>query len=823
MTRQWPQRHFRVKGQKSPERNLIGLRNAAWRAAAVNLGYAEAKPSSLTNPFIKPLQSLHPPGVGPGIGHNGGPKLAMDDANIAPVFNWGQAFVGANFAEGQGFLGYPYLAELAQRPEYRVISETIATEMTRKWIKLKSKSGKDNSDRIKTLDDVMQRLKVRDVITKWIEQDGFFGRSHLYIDTGDTEDRDELTTPIGDGHNEISRTKIGKGSIKRFDTVEAVWTYPTNYNSNDPLRADWYNPQTWFVMGKQVHISRLLKLVMREVPDLLKPAYSFGGLSLSQMVKPYVDNWLVTRQSVQNIIRAFTTWVLMTNMSAAMQSDGQEIFDRALLFNRLRDNGGLMMLDKEDEEFKNVSAPLGTLDQLQAQAQEHMASVSRIPLVKLLGISPHGMNATAEPELRAFYDTIRAQQESKIRSPIWSLLGFIQLSEFGDIDDDLDFDFVPLWELDEKQQAEVQKIKAETAQIHIDSGAVSPEEERGRIVDDPDSGYDSLNADDVPDLLEEEQEGLQPLKPGRTGGGGVGDMALDDSHSWNEEDHPRDDDSKFSRGHHSPSRVENGKRVQLTGEELPAHIQSLKIPPAWTDVTFSHDLSSDLLVTGKDTKGRRQAIYSQVHNARQAAAKFGRIEELSNKLDAILKQISVAQKSSDTSIRDAADCAYVIAVTGIRPGSEEDTGAEKQAYGVTTLLGRHVTVENDQVVLKFVGKKGVDLSIPVTDPKASKILLNRKKSGADRQIFSINERQLLGFVHSLDGGFFKTKDFRTLLGTRTAMDEVSKRSPPLNEKDYKRKVMDVAKVVSRKLGNTPTIALQSYINPGVFSSWRIAV
>ncbi|WP_198327721.1 hypothetical protein [Mesorhizobium sp. WSM1497] len=38
----------------------------------------------------------------------------------------------------------------------------------------------------------------------------------------------------------------------------------------------------------------------------MKPTYSFGGLSLSQMVKPYVDNWLETRQSVNDIISATT-------------------------------------------------------------------------------------------------------------------------------------------------------------------------------------------------------------------------------------------------------------------------------------------------------------------------------------------------------------------------------------------------------------------------------------------------------------------------------------------------------------------------------------
>src|SRR6266567_3166637 len=93
-----------------------------------------------------------------------------------------------------------------------------------------------------------------------------------------------------------------------------------------------------------------------------------------------------------------------------------------------------MALNKETEEFENVSASLGTLDQLQAQTQEHMASVSRIPLVKLLGISPAGLNASSEGEIETFDDTINAGQEALIRPNLTRLLHFVQLNLWGAID-----------------------------------------------------------------------------------------------------------------------------------------------------------------------------------------------------------------------------------------------------------------------------------------------------------------------------------------------------------------------------------------------------
>lgn len=313
--------------------------------------------------------------------------------------------------------------------------------------------------------------------------------------------------------------------------------------------------------------------------------------------------------------------------------------------------------------------------------------------------------------------------------------------------------------------------------------------------------------------------------------------ALDDA-GWKESDHPRgqpDNAGQFGPGGggknettssktaHQTTQIKDGKRVSSTGAPLPAHIQALKIPPAWTDVTYSADPKAALLATGKDAKGRRQAVYSAEFSAGQAAKKFSRISELNQKFKSIYAQNEEARKSDEPKKRAAADCAHLIMTTGIRPGSEDDTGADKKAYGATTLEGKHVVIDGDKVSLKFVGKKGVSLDLPVTDPGTAKMLRERKKSaGEDGQLFPINEKALLDHVHSFDGGGFKTKDFRTLLGTRTAIDEVSRREAPKNEKEYKKSVMEVAKIVSSKLGNTPVIALQSYINPSVFAPWKIA-
>jgi phage-related protein (TIGR01555 family) len=510
-------------------------------------------------------------------------QMAMDEQLTWADTQWAAAYAAGSYAaEGLLFPGYPLLAELAQRPEYRVISETIADDATRRWIDFEVTGNEDENrrraeadpegeaermadpderkkrvrqagktDKVKALKDDQARLEVRDRFYEISRIDGFFGRSHLFMDFGTPIDARsaELKTPIGDGRDVVSRAKVGKGTLRRLKVIEPVWAYPTSYNATNPLLEEWYNPQVWFVMGTEVHASRMPAFVGHPVPDMLKPAYSFGGLSLSQMAVPYVDIWLQTRESVAALIKAFSVMVLETDLATMVQPDNAEgLMTRIAMFNALRDNQGTFVVNKATEGFQNVAAPLSGLHELQAQAQEHMASVSRIPLVKLLGIQPAGLNASSEGEINVYDDTIAAYQNRFYGPRLTTLINFEQLSLWGEIDPEITHVFEPLRVLTEKERGDKEKAEAERDKIYIDAGVLAPEEVRARVIDDPDLPYAGLDPEDVPDLQQEEEQGLQP--PG--GGGNVpgesaGEERGGEDHAllpfarddWHESDHPR--------------------------------------------------------------------------------------------------------------------------------------------------------------------------------------------------------------------------------------------------------------------------------------------
>lgn len=472
-------------------------------AVARSKAKAQAAPSKYAYPFKSPtlMAGVVPKG-------KTAPVMAMD-YTVAEFQIPGYGGLGLGLACGVGFPGFQYLSMLMTRPEYRAFASTLSTEITREWIQFSSKQDDDtdSADKIKQIEDEFIRLDVRGVLRRAAEHDASFGRAQIFVDIIGADRKTPLI---------LHKRTIKKGSLKGFETVEAVWTTPSVYNALDPSAPDFYKPRSWFMLGQEVHASRLMTIITRPLPDILKPAYNFAGMSLSQLAEPYVDNWLRTRQSVSDLISNFSITILATAMEQVLQGsdDGSDLFDRADLFTATRTNRGIMLLDKDREEVVQVNTPLSGLSELQAQAQEHMCSVSRTPAIILTGISPTGLNASSEGEIRVFYDWISAQQNAFWREPLEVILKVVQLHLFGEIDPDICFDFVPLYQLTGKELSEIREADGRTATAYINAGVVSPEEVRQQLAKDPESGYDGLDTSvvvgpPVDPVGEQSPEGLE--------------------------------------------------------------------------------------------------------------------------------------------------------------------------------------------------------------------------------------------------------------------------------------------------------------------------
>lgn len=269
------------------------------------------------------------------------------------------------------------------------------------------------------------------------------------------------------------------------------------------------------------------------------------------------------------------------------------------------------------------------------------------------------------------------------------------------------------------------------------------------------------------------------------------------------QDQPRDEQGQWS----------------TSGAGHTARHKELGVPPAWKDVRINKDKDADLLATGIDAKGRKQYIYSAQHSERAAASKFARLKDFNEQLPGIRKRVAADLRNPELSDadREAASALMLIDRTGFRVGSDTETGAEKQAYGASTLLAEHVTIQGDTVTFRFVGKKGVDIEKSVKDRELVAMIKPRVSAGG--KLFKTSDAKVRDYLHSRDGDF-KVKDFRTWHGTTEALHRIKSIAVPTSEAEFKRARNTIGDYVAAALGNTRAVALTSYIDPAVFSKWK---
>ena len=427
-------------------------------------------------------------------------------AQMALDFN-GTSMNALTFVENTSFPGFPTLSLLAQLPEYRTMHETLADECIRCWGKVVSGSDAgDAAERVKAIEAELERIDMPAIVRQATVHDQAFGGGHIYFKLkGDEENRSlpMLMKPYS----------VPQGSFVGLRVVEPYWVTPNNYNSIDPTAADFYKPSSWWMIGLEAHATRLQTIISRPVADMLKPTYSFRGVSMSQLAMPYVDNWLRTRQSVSDTVKQFSISGISTDLQQMLlPGGGNDMANRAALINAYRDNRNILFLDKATEEFFQVNTPLSGLDALQAQSQEQMSAVSHIPLVKLLGITPTGLNASSEGEIRVFYDYVKGYQKNVLMSLMMNTIKVIQLSLFGGIDEHIIWEWAPLHELTALEEADARAKDADTDSKYIEQGVVTPEQVAEVLNNDVHSRYagildaptsiDEVPDDDIPGITE---------------------------------------------------------------------------------------------------------------------------------------------------------------------------------------------------------------------------------------------------------------------------------------------------------------------------------
>jgi phage-related protein (TIGR01555 family) len=404
------------------------------------------------------------------------------------------------------FLGYMALAELSQDGVIRAGIDLRADEMTRRWIDLQYAGEGGGDDVIAIIEDGLKRLRADKLFREASAMCGLYGGCLAYIDVGKISD-EELLLPLGD-----SNATFSINSIRGLKLIEPFYIAPADYQAYNPIDDDYFVPQAWLINGKKIHASRFLYFTENDLPSLLKPAYNFFGLPLAQTCLEPVLAFEESSKASARMLTKYACTVFATDMNEVLSGGSDNnIRSRVQYFAQNRDNDGVMCIDKEAESIEMPSHSLSGCTDIVRQQMEIVSAHFGEPAVKLWGISPNGFNATGDADMRSHYDHINAVQERIFREPLQYLINLIQLNALGEIDENVEFSFIPLSDEDEKLQADTQMVKVQSMCALFDRGIISGEEARHVLATDEDSGYDDI--DETKEIVPPDAE-TEPMEVG---------------------------------------------------------------------------------------------------------------------------------------------------------------------------------------------------------------------------------------------------------------------------------------------------------------------
>ena len=400
------------------------------------------------------------------------------------------------------FVGYGVLQQIAQNGMIRACIQTVADDVSRRWITLDGPAEK-----VEVLEKLLKDpnyggLSVKELFHRAVTTTGYRGGAFIFIDTGDADT--ELPLAI----NEFS-AELSQGSSVRFVLVDPVNVSPISYNCTNPLDVDYMVPRVWQVLGRRVHTSRMLTFIENQPPMLLRPNYNVLGIPQAQILWDYVVHFNKTRISAAKLLDKISLLVVQTDMDEILSSQtGVQDFDAKMEFlQRYRDNDSVFVCDKDSEAVTNVQTSIAGCTDIVRQSLELIACINRTPAVKLLGISPSGFNATGESDIKNYYDYIASKQEL-YRDQIQTIINVLQLTQWGYIDPSITFTFNSLSQDDKASKAMTAQTRIGALSQLVDRQAISAEELRDLVRQDPDLELSSLD-EEMPEVLSE----AEPVEP----------------------------------------------------------------------------------------------------------------------------------------------------------------------------------------------------------------------------------------------------------------------------------------------------------------------
>lgn len=349
------------------------------------------------------------------------------------------------------------------------VVDVVADDMTRKGVKLNGLSTPKDSEMI---DQEMDRLQVWDKLNKNIKWSRLYGGSLAVM----MIDGQNVSTPL-------NPNTIGKGQFKGLMVLDRWMVQPTLEDLVTEMGPDYGKPKYYDVItdsvglcNQRIHYSRVIRMDGVELPYWQSITENLWGQSVIERLEDRLTIFdSATLGAGQLVYKAHLRTYKVKKLREIIAAGGK--FYDALVkqiqeIRMWQSNEGMTLMDADDA-FETHQYSFTGLDNLLLQFGQQISGATGIPLVRLFGQSPAGLNATGESDLANYYDNINQQQEGRLRTPLQVLYAVLHMSVLGKpLPDSFSFKFASLWQLDDEKKANVAKGVTDAVLAAEESGLI---------------------------------------------------------------------------------------------------------------------------------------------------------------------------------------------------------------------------------------------------------------------------------------------------------------------------------------------------------------
>lgn len=442
--------------------------------------------------------------------------------------------LGAGSQQDQSTYGFDFLSrdrlklEAMYRSSWIVgqVVDVVAEDMTREGINIR---GLDDPKDAELIQAKLDELEIWNEITNVIKWGRLYGGAIAVM----LVDGQNVSTPL-------NIDTVSKDQFKGLMVLDRWLVQPTLQDLVTEYGPDFGMPKYYDVIAdslglsnQRIHYSRIIRFDGVDLPYWQRIAENLWGQSvIERLLDRLVAFDSTTTGIAQLVYKAHLRTYKVKGLRSIIAAGGKALDGLIKQMEHIRlwqSNEGMTLMDSEDE-FEAHSYSFSGLDAVLLQFGQQLSGASQIPLVRLFGQSPAGMNATGESDLSNYYDNINQQQERRMRTGLGKLLKIVSLSALGKkLPDSFNFDFASLWQMDDVQKADVATKITDAVCKAEDQGLITQKtalkelrqssEITGIFSNITDDDIEAAN-DDPPAPVSEEDETTNPThtEPGEESG-----------------------------------------------------------------------------------------------------------------------------------------------------------------------------------------------------------------------------------------------------------------------------------------------------------------